>query len=90
VLSTGGLEDYYFTLSSLLRTDKDHRSLDFTSLRFGLWTPLSDQLRKNRAIDLRRSELCMFIYTIFIYAIYLISDLEDSDNGDPLNGIICR
>ena len=25
-----------------------------------------------------------------IHSVYLVSDLEDSDNGDPLNEIICR
>jgi hypothetical protein len=47
------------------------------------------------AIDLKRSELCvnrntlcMCIYTMSIHTLYLVSDLEGSDNGDPLYGII--
>jgi hypothetical protein len=50
---------------------------------------------KNDAIDLWRSELCikrntlcMCIYTMSIHLIYLVSDLEGSDNGDPFHGII--
>jgi hypothetical protein len=27
----------------------------------------------------------MCIYTMFIQSVYLVSDLEVSDNGDPLN-----
>jgi len=30
----------------------------------------------------------MFIYTMAIHSIYLVSDLEGSDNGDPIHGII--
>jgi hypothetical protein len=30
----------------------------------------------------------MCIYTMFIHSIYLVSDLEGSDNGDPIYGII--
>jgi hypothetical protein len=30
----------------------------------------------------------MFIYTMSIHSIYLVSDLEGIDNGDPLYGII--
>jgi hypothetical protein len=30
----------------------------------------------------------MCIYTMFILSVYLVSDLEGSDNGDPTNGII--
>jgi hypothetical protein len=30
----------------------------------------------------------MCIYTMSIHSIYLVSDLEGSDNGDPFNGII--
>jgi hypothetical protein len=30
----------------------------------------------------------MCIYTMSIHSIYLVSDLEDSDNGDPFYGII--
>jgi hypothetical protein len=29
----------------------------------------------------------MCIYTMSIHSIYLVSDLEDSDNGDPIYGI---
>jgi hypothetical protein len=33
----------------------------------------------------------MYIYTMSIHMLYLVSDLEGSDNGDPLYGIIyCR
>ena len=46
-------------------------------------------------IDLWRSELCskrhtlcMCIYTMSIHTLYLVSDLEGSDNSDPLYGII--
>ena len=31
--------------------------------------------------------LCMCIYTMSIHSIYLVSDLEGSDNGDPIYGI---
>jgi hypothetical protein len=30
----------------------------------------------------------MCIYTMSIHSIYLVSDLECSDNGDPIYGII--
>jgi hypothetical protein len=30
----------------------------------------------------------MCIYTMSIHSIYLVSDLEGSDNGDPIYGII--
>jgi hypothetical protein len=30
----------------------------------------------------------MCIYTMSIHTLYLVSDLEDRDNGDPLYGII--
>jgi hypothetical protein len=30
----------------------------------------------------------MCIYTMYIHSIYLVSDLEGSDNGDPIYGII--
>ena len=30
----------------------------------------------------------MCIYTMSIHSIYLVSDLEGSNNGDPLYGII--
>ena len=30
----------------------------------------------------------MCIYTMFIHSIYLVSNLEGSDNGDPIYGII--
>jgi hypothetical protein len=30
----------------------------------------------------------MCIYTMSIHSIYLVSDLEVSDNGDPIYGII--
>jgi hypothetical protein len=30
----------------------------------------------------------MCIYTMSIHTLYLVSDLEDSNNGDPLYGII--
>jgi hypothetical protein len=30
----------------------------------------------------------MCIYTMSIYTIYLVSDLEGSNNGDPIYGII--
>jgi hypothetical protein len=40
---------------------------------------------------IKHNTLCMCIYTMFIYSIYLVSDLEGSDNGDPSYGIIyCR
>jgi hypothetical protein len=40
---------------------------------------------------LKRNTLCMYIYTMSIHTLYLVSDLEGSDNGDPLYGIIyCR
>jgi hypothetical protein len=33
----------------------------------------------------------MYVYTMSIHTLYLVSDLEGSDNGDPLYGIIyCR
>ena len=28
------------------------------------------------------------VYTMCIHSVYLVSDLEVSDDGDPLNGII--
>jgi hypothetical protein len=31
----------------------------------------------------------MRVYTMSIHSLYLVSDLEGSDNGDPINGIIC-
>ena len=30
----------------------------------------------------------MCIYTMSIHSIYLVSDLEVSDNGDPITGLI--
>ena len=30
----------------------------------------------------------MCIYTMSIHSIYLVSDLEDSDNCDPITGLI--
>ena len=30
----------------------------------------------------------MCVYTMSIHLIYLVSDLEGSDNGDPIYGII--
>jgi hypothetical protein len=32
--------------------------------------------------------LYMCIYTMSIHSIYLVSDLEVSDNGDPIYGIV--
>jgi hypothetical protein len=37
---------------------------------------------------IKRNTLCMCMYTMCIHSVYLVSDLEGSDNGDPLNGII--
>jgi hypothetical protein len=32
----------------------------------------------------------MCMYTMSIHSVYLVSELEVSDNGDPINGIIYR
>jgi hypothetical protein len=40
------------------------------------------------AIQDHRHQLCMCLYTMSIHSVYLVSDLEVSDNGDSLNGMI--
>ena len=37
---------------------------------------------------IKRKTLCMCMHTMSIHSVYLVSDLEGSDNGDPLNGIV--
>jgi hypothetical protein len=32
--------------------------------------------------------LYVYIHYMCIHSVYLVSDLEGSDNGDPLNGIV--
>jgi hypothetical protein len=61
----------------------------------GLTLPPLPAATKIGAIDLERSELCiqcntlrMCTYTVSIHTVYLVSDLEGSDNGDPINGIV--
>jgi hypothetical protein len=45
-----------------------------------------DQNYVSSAIHL--ASLCMCIYTMSIHPVYLVSDLEGSDNDEPLNGMI--
>jgi hypothetical protein len=47
--------------------------------------------RDQNYVSIRSNTLCMCIYTMSIHSIYTVSDLEGSDNGIPLYGIIyCR
>jgi hypothetical protein len=45
--------------------------------------------RNQNYVSKRSNTLCMCIYTMSIHSAYVVSDLEGSDNGGPINGIIC-
>ena len=51
---------------------------------------LQEQIKTSSSLCIERNTLCMCIYTMSIHSVYLVSDLEGSDNGDPLNGLLFR
>jgi hypothetical protein len=46
---------------------------------------------KDLSLEIRTMCQSQYILYVYTHTLYLVSDLEDSDNGDPLYGIIyCR